>query len=292
VIDSRGETITLAAIAALFAAFTVVTSLLPDLLTPGLIGIFTTIFLVAFALIHGATRYGVTGIVAFVVICLVVSNLFENVSILTGFPFGHYHYTAQLGPKIFLVPVTIGGAYFGAGYLSWTVAHVLLGRTNNRIDRFALWALPLAASILMTSWDFVLDPAASTLNHNWIWENGGGFFGVSLQNFCGWLLTVFVFFGIFAAYVRRRAGPVDRQTSFARGFWSLAVIMYALLGARDFLTYFASSPAKQILDATGHVWIVHDLRETAAIAAIFTVFAFSILAALRLADRGDQRAQP
>ncbi len=35
---------------------------------------------VAFALIHGAVRYGRTGILAFVVICLVVSNVLENTS--------------------------------------------------------------------------------------------------------------------------------------------------------------------------------------------------------------------
>lgn len=43
---------------------------------------------VAFALIHGALRYGWRGIAAFIVICLVVSNILENTSILTGFPSG------------------------------------------------------------------------------------------------------------------------------------------------------------------------------------------------------------
>src|SRR5207302_7036279 len=53
-----------------------------------------------FALIHGALRYRWSGILAFLVICLVVSNILENTSILTGFPFGHYHYTS--GPMLFL----------------------------------------------------------------------------------------------------------------------------------------------------------------------------------------------
>src|SRR6266478_6613986 len=60
---------------------------------------------VAFALIHGAVRYGWRGIATFIVICLAVSNIMENASILTGFPFGHYHYTDVLGLKLFLVPV-------------------------------------------------------------------------------------------------------------------------------------------------------------------------------------------
>ena len=45
----------------------------------------------AFALFHGAVRYQWSGILTFLVICLVVSNLLENTSILTGFPFGHYY---------------------------------------------------------------------------------------------------------------------------------------------------------------------------------------------------------
>jgi uncharacterized membrane protein len=31
----------------------------------------------------------------------------------SGFPFGHYYYTDNLGTKLFLVPVLIGPAYLG-----------------------------------------------------------------------------------------------------------------------------------------------------------------------------------
>src|SRR5450432_302852 len=40
----------------------------------------------AFALLHGARKYQWSGILTFLVICLVVSNVLENTSILTGFP--------------------------------------------------------------------------------------------------------------------------------------------------------------------------------------------------------------
>jgi hypothetical protein len=53
------------------------------------------------------------------------------------------------------------------------------------------------------------------------------------------------------------------------------------------LTYFVPSANTRVLDATGHVWMLHDIRETAALVAIFTIFTFSILAALRLADSGQ-----
>ncbi len=81
----------------------------------------------AFALLHGAVRYQWSGILIFLVLCLVVSNVLENTSILTGFPFGHYYYTSGLGPKLFLVPLVIGPAYFGTGYLAWVLSTVLVG---------------------------------------------------------------------------------------------------------------------------------------------------------------------
>src|SRR5437588_8802480 len=69
----------------------------------------------AFALFHGAVRYQWSGILIFLVICLVVSNVLENTSILTGFPFGHYYYNSDLGPKLFLVLLVIVPSYFVIG---------------------------------------------------------------------------------------------------------------------------------------------------------------------------------
>jgi len=281
---SRARSIALWAITLVFGAFNVVTSVFPDLVPAGPVGIINTILLVAFALVHGTAIYGAKGIAIFAIVCLVVGNIFENLSITTGFPFGHYHYTGVLGPKLFLVPVTIGGAYFGAGYLSWTLALMLLGRAARPFDAYARWAVPVAASVLMASWDFVLDPIASTINRYWIWENGGGFFGVPFTNYLGWLLTVFLFFAAFGGYVAmRRSGDAARTPS--ASFWASAVVTYALLGVRYVLTYFVPSANTQFADAAGHTWMRHDIYETAALAAVFTMLAFSTLAALRLADR-------
>src|SRR5438477_6703895 len=82
---------------------------------------------VAFALLHGAVRYQWSGIITFLVMCLVVSNVLENTSILTGFPFGHYYYTSDLGHKLFLVPLVIDPAYFSTGFLALVLSTVLIG---------------------------------------------------------------------------------------------------------------------------------------------------------------------
>src|SRR5207237_8842730 len=116
------------------------------LLIPLLIGL-----PLAFALFHGAVRYHWSGILTLLVLCLVVSNVLENTSILTGFPFGHYYYTSLLGPKLFLVPLLIGPAYFGTGYLAWVLATVLIGDIRPKGGWFSAFAVPFIASFLMVA---------------------------------------------------------------------------------------------------------------------------------------------
>jgi uncharacterized membrane protein len=52
-------------------------------------------------------------------------------------------------------------------------------------------------SLLLTSWDFVLDPAMSqTTMPFWVWEQPGAFFGMPYQNFAGWFGTGVVFMSV------------------------------------------------------------------------------------------------
>ncbi len=262
-----------------FALYTVSSGLLPGTVPAGIDGMMLTAFVLVFALVHGAQRYGWRGILMFVVICLVVSNASENLSILTGVPFGHYYYTDVLGPKLLLVPVLIGGAYAGAGYLSWMLAHVLLDRTGSS-TRLAVWALPVIGAVLMVSWDMAFDPSASTMGKAWIWTEGGGFFGVPVQNFVGWFLTVVLFLALFSWYQSTR--PVE---SLRRNYWAQAVTMYFLLGLRYPLLYASSRESRPVTDAAGHVWHTGDIRATSALVAMFTMIAFALVAGFRLCDR-------
>src|SRR5580704_14944251 len=81
----------------------------------------------AFAVLHGAIAYRMRGILTFILLSVVIGNIFENLSIFTGFPFGRYHFTEAMGPKVLAVPILLGLAYVGMGYISWTVARVILG---------------------------------------------------------------------------------------------------------------------------------------------------------------------
>jgi uncharacterized membrane protein len=241
----------------------------------------------AFAVIHGSRQYGWRGMLAFALICLVASNVFENVSILTGFPFGHYHYSDNLGPKLLLVPLLIGLAYLGMGYLSWTVARLILDGVRPAADR--IFALPALASFVMVAWDLSFDPVASTIGRSWIWQDGGAYFGVPVSNFLGWYLTVFVFFQLFGLYQSRRPArsqPAASEVTIKPSFWWPALAMYAATALRPVVTLlFLPVGAATIVDQAGVIWNVEALYGVCALAGIFTMGAFSMLALLRLTER-------
>jgi putative membrane protein len=237
---------------------------------------------VAFGLIHGAMRYRWSGVVTFIGIALVVSNILENTSILTGFPFGHYHYTDALGPKLFLVPVVIGLAYFSTGYLAWVLSTVLVGDLRRGSTALTTFAVPFIASFLMVAWDLCFDPTASTIDHLWIWEQGGGYFGVPLTNYLGWFLTVYVFFQLFALYLRfRRPAPGETQP-LTRSYLAQAVVMYAVMGLTFVLTYVVANGNAQVTDAAGVVWRTASIAEARATVSISTMVFIAALSAVKL----------
>ena len=115
----------------------------------------------------------------------------EMVGVLTGFPYGPFHYGDALGGKIldlvpFLLPVSYAPLVIGAVAASWG--------SRSR----ALWILHSA--LLLTLMDGVLDPGAASLGF-WVWPDGGAYYGVPLSNYAGWLLS-----GVLASALLLAAG--------------------------------------------------------------------------------------
>jgi putative membrane protein len=241
---------------------------------------------IVFGLVHGALRYKWSGVLTFLVICLVVSNLLENISILTGFPFGHYHYTDALGPKLFLVPLLIGPAYFATGYLAWVLGTVLVGDVRRTSSAFTTFAVPFIASFTMVAWDLGFDPTSSTIHHTWIWEQGGGYFGVPLTNYLGWFFTVYVFFQLFALFLRfRRTGSKEEAPAFPRSYDAQALIMYAVIGLAFVVGYLGGGGNTPVTDAAGVVWHTGSIVEAEATVSIFTMIFTAALATVKLLQR-------
>jgi len=233
--------------------------------------------LTLFGLLHGASTYGWRGILFFLVVCLGVSNAFENLSILTGFPFGWYHYSDAMGPKLFLVPLLIGPGYFGVGYLSWTLARAILGDDGARLAGQLSFATPAIASFIMVSWDLTIDPMMSTITGNWIWHDGGSYFGVPLGNFLGWYLTVYVFLQCFALYARRQFATYTKMP----GYWATPLFAYTSIIIAPILSLFVVTEPAIVTDPVGHVWQAQDIGSVAALVCLFTALPFWLLAAFK-----------
>ena len=236
----------------------------------------TVLLLFPFVLIHGMKRYPWKGIAVFIVITLIVSGIMENLSILTGFPFGHYYYTDALGPKITLVPILIFPSYIAFGYLAWVLSILIVGGVRRGSTIFTTVAFPLVASFMMVAWDLSLDPIASTINQTWIWTQGGGYFGVPISNFLGWSLTVYVFFQLFALYLRKR-GPTNPPAIPITHYLQI-ILVYMWTGVGFVLNYPFRPTNTTITDVVGHIWQTSDIYETTAISAIYTMIFISTLA--------------
>jgi putative membrane protein len=234
-----------------------------------------------FALVHGALRYRLRGIFVFAALCLAIGNLMENLSVLTGFPFGHYHFTGVMGPKLFHVPVLLGLAYIGMGYLSWTLGLIVLGEEGNRLPGSRIVTRPLFAAFIMVAWDLSMDPIWSNVVRGWIWHDGGAYFGVPVTNFLGWYLTVYLIYQSFAVYLRRSSISL---AALPRGHWHMAVLFYGI-SALGNLFVIAPPGLKEVADAAGTHWKVSGILGASVLVSLFVMGAFTLLAWVQLFDR-------
>jgi putative membrane protein len=201
----------------------------------------------AFALVHAGQREGWGRALRLLALVFAVSLLFESVGVATGWVYGPYHYTNQLGPLFLgLVPFLIPLAWFMMSYPSFVIAGWLVPSGWRRWQR--LLAVAALGGLVMTAWDLVMDPIMVAGGH-WVWDTQGAYFGIPLQNFCGWWLTIFTTFTLYLWLFGSDAKPT--QARFDRlALWSylvtgLGIVVVALvsgLGALALIGLFAMFP--------------------------------------------------
>lgn len=147
--------------------------------------------------VYAYRTLGLWHCLGFMVPAVLLSLGSELLGTSTGFPFGHYRYLSGLGYKIAgLVPFTIPLSWFYVGFSAYSIA--LAGLETRSISRQlkSVGAIGFGA-LLLTSWDFVLDPAMSQMKLAfWVWEQPGAFFGMPYQNFAGWFGTGVIFMSV------------------------------------------------------------------------------------------------
>lgn len=186
-----------------------------------------------FSLLHASYMLGWRRALEFFALTTVISWGFEHTGVATGLIFGHYHYSDKLGYKLGHVPIAIPLIWFMMMYPSYIIANLIgtgspVGEQGGT-GRIA-W-LSLLGAITITAWDLAVDPVFSNLGF-WVWEGGGPYFGVPLQNFVGWILTTFIIFFCYRLWERQAGiqplGPLS----------SLAVWMPPLIYGSQALSVF------------------------------------------------------
>ncbi len=248
--------------------------------------------MLSFLVLHGARAEGGRAIFAFVVIIFLIGWTAETISIVTGFPFGHYHYTEIMGPFLGHVPVSVMPAYGVMGYISWVTARVLLGRTRPGSDVVLRFAVPLVATALMVLWDLSMDPLRATVEGRWIWRDGGPHYGIPLLNFAGWFIVTLLMFATYALMRGESVALRRHPATETRLFWMSAPLMYLAFPVEYLL-----NPV--LMPSSGEMVLVNDAfvpvggihREIAVLTAV-TMVPVALLAVVRLFRRRTPQPAP
>ena len=227
--------------------------------------------------------YGVRHAVALLLICSAITFTVENIGVVTGLPFGLYHFTVGADlPRIGVIPLVVGGLWFGMGYCSWVVAGALLDHADARLnEKGNVIALPLVAAFVMTQWDVVMDAPSATISGAWIWHKGRRLLRCAdLQLFRVVLDFVAILSGLCSLSAWARAGA-DSARAQNREFRLAAVLLYLSAGLTH-VTPWLIGPGGDSVDGAGRVWRIEDIRESTVAVMLFTMLFSSTLALLRL----------
>jgi len=109
----------------------------------------------------------------------------EYVGASTGFPYGEFEYVVSLGPMLGPVPFALPLFFIPLVLNSYLLGLLLLGE---RAQSLPVRLVAVSATVVAV--DLVLDPAAVALGF-WSFADGG-YYGVPLLNYAGWVLSAVV----------------------------------------------------------------------------------------------------
>lgn len=241
----------------------------------------------AFLIIHSLRRYSWRNMLALLLIVAFWALFWENLSLYTGFPFGNYHYADSLGPKLLRVPYLIILSYFFLVYLSWNMAHVLLRRYSNKISGQMVAVLPVIATFIVVMFDMVFDPFVSTVLGNYIWHEGGAFFGVPFENFMGWYICTYTMLQSFALYMWKKTQWMSIEADeppviFKRSFWLQNILIYFVWPAQYIIKGFTVDPTVMVSSLDGMMWKLSSLLQSAGLISLSTIWFITLLAIIQV----------
>jgi len=118
---------------------------------------------------------------------LILTLFIEGLGVKTGKIFGNYYYGSHLVPFICNVPLAIGFAWLIMLLSSIPLAQKICSALSIKNQILFI----ILASLLMTLFDFFMEPAAMQLNY-WNWHDGK----IPFQNYLAWFIISFILIGM------------------------------------------------------------------------------------------------
>ena len=196
----------------------------------------TTVVLGALAgILHASSRLGWRRAALIFVAAFSISLTAELTGTGTGYPFGPYSYTTQLGYLVGgRVPFNIPTSWFFMLYASLAICGRFLAVDDSGSSK---WRWAVVAAFVLTAWDVSMDPAMVATTH-WLWHlppaTGASlvqrvflsnlFYGMPITNWLGWLLTGCIVARVMLAIVPPSRWAADVSPS------RLPLVLYAVNG--------------------------------------------------------------
>jgi uncharacterized membrane protein len=230
--------------------------------------------------VHAAIYFTRKELAVFAIICFVVSNLFENTSVVYGFPFGGFHHSEATGPRLFNIPWLATPTYMAMGYVSWMVTQVLLQRISSRKWKQKVFTTPLVAAFVFTMWDFCNDAVFHTLNKAFFYDHPGTWFGVPASNFAGWLFVTYLFYGLFSFWLSRQDEQARSKKGPGKNYWLMPILLYSInAGAGIYRNINGKSFIATL--PNGGKWLSDVIYTNMTLTTLFTMIFVAILAAVQ-----------
>ncbi len=159
-------------------------------------------------LLFGRTAHSIQ-FYLFIACCFLTGMLVEWIGIHTGILFGDYAYGANLGKKVFGVPLVIG--------INWSML-VLASGSFFAHTSWKPWLKGLTAAALMTGLDILMEPVAMKSDY-WQWANDT----IPIYNYVCWLIISWglLWIGFYFKFIEKN--------KVSKALFILLVVFFALL---------------------------------------------------------------
>lgn len=159
----------------------------------------------AVSVVHATVSRGARTGAGVLLVTAATAVVFESVGLATGFPYGEYGYSDDLGPTLLGVPFLVPLAWLMMAWPSWLLARRLTRDVRAARRRPARVAV---AAAVFAGWDVVLDPQMVQAGY-WTWAHPRpglpGIDTVPLTNLAGWVLAGLVLMALLDLLVPRTA---------------------------------------------------------------------------------------